>query len=145
MIVMRLVPDRTWSPHILGDLIAIKCWSRQPLVWWLIRLRCHLWWDWLGQGHITVNYSVPPSKKQMTFPRLGPRRLVYLSRDLVDAEVSFKYGTWQLSNECKDTHSMRRKSGLFCDLVPKNARNQNKRGVLLMKGRIIWRVKEHTS
>jgi len=28
----RLVPDRKWSPRILGDLIAIKCWSRQALI-----------------------------------------------------------------------------------------------------------------
>jgi len=32
VIMIRLVPDRKWSPRIPRDLIAIKCWSRQALV-----------------------------------------------------------------------------------------------------------------
>jgi len=31
VIAIRLVPDRKWSQRIPGDLIAIKCWSRQAL------------------------------------------------------------------------------------------------------------------
>jgi len=33
VIAIKLVPDRKWSPRIPGDLIAIKCWSRQALHW----------------------------------------------------------------------------------------------------------------
>ena len=32
VITIRLVRDRKWSPCITGDLIAIKCWSRQALI-----------------------------------------------------------------------------------------------------------------
>jgi len=31
VVAIRLVPDRKWSLHIPGNLIAIKCWSRQAL------------------------------------------------------------------------------------------------------------------
>ena len=32
VIAIRLVLDHKWSPRSTGDLIAIKCWSRQALV-----------------------------------------------------------------------------------------------------------------
>ena len=44
VIAIRLVGDRKWSPRITGNLIAIKCWSRQALSWG----QC--------QGHNKVRY-----------------------------------------------------------------------------------------
>ena len=43
VIAIRLVRDRKWSPRITGDLIAIKCWSRQALLTNILslnRIRC---------------------------------------------------------------------------------------------------------
>jgi len=39
VIAIRLVPDHKWSPRSTGDLIAIKCWSRQALYVYII-----YWW-----------------------------------------------------------------------------------------------------
>jgi len=58
VIAIRLVPDRKWSPHIPGDLIAIKCWSRQALLTYFTE--------------VTLGYAVSPHSKLASCPSYHP-------------------------------------------------------------------------
>jgi len=57
VIAIRLVRDRKWSPRITGDLIAIKCWSRQALNYFFL-FPMHLKDTYYAPVHITDSYHI---------------------------------------------------------------------------------------